>query len=220
MQNHKKVIQKRKERERNQRIHSILIAAKKVFFLNGYFKATMDEIALEAEISKPTVYSYFKSKEDLFFQLMVPIIDDMFSELQKLEKRLMEGKCKTGSDFVNNLFKVFNHNFKLDPDMFRIILIFQQGGLIGQFNAETRDTLNDKARLNFELGRKMITLGIEQGLLKEIDIHDFLDILWGLFIGLVQLDGIKTQYFPDKTHFQKTLDLSKKILIHAVTTNF
>jgi len=65
----KKIIQERREREKNQRIQSIIESAKKLFFSKGYLKTTMDEIALGAEISKPTIYQYFKTKDDLFFSL-------------------------------------------------------------------------------------------------------------------------------------------------------
>ena len=44
---HKSVIRRRKMREKNLRLASILDAAKKVFSAKGYSGATMDEIALE-----------------------------------------------------------------------------------------------------------------------------------------------------------------------------
>ena len=84
---HKIAIRKRKLREKNWRIQSILEAAKKIFFAKGYAKATMDEIAFEAEISKPTIYQYFKSKDDLFFSLMLPVIDEIGKQLKKVSKK-------------------------------------------------------------------------------------------------------------------------------------
>ena len=32
----------------------------------------MDDVALEVRVSKPTIYQYFKSKDDLFFALLAP----------------------------------------------------------------------------------------------------------------------------------------------------
>ncbi len=57
----------RREREKEQRRESILDAAEKVFFSRGVKEATMDEIAGAAELSKGTLYLYFKSKEDIYF---------------------------------------------------------------------------------------------------------------------------------------------------------
>lgn len=51
----------RAERERH-----MLDAAVRVFGRRGYMAASMDEIAELAEVSKPLVYLYLNSKEDLF----------------------------------------------------------------------------------------------------------------------------------------------------------
>jgi TetR/AcrR family transcriptional regulator len=58
-------IAERKEREKQLRREEIVMAAEKVFFSKGFDLSTMDDIAEEAELSKGTLYLYFKSKEDL-----------------------------------------------------------------------------------------------------------------------------------------------------------
>ncbi len=64
-------IAERKEREKLQRRMDIIDAAEKVFFSRGFESATMDEIAGKAELSKGTLYLYFKSKEDLQFAIFM-----------------------------------------------------------------------------------------------------------------------------------------------------
>jgi AcrR family transcriptional regulator len=44
----------------------MLDAAVQMFSVNGYHETSMDAIAAEAEISKPMLYLYYGSKEDLF----------------------------------------------------------------------------------------------------------------------------------------------------------
>ncbi len=44
----------------------MLRAAAQVFGERGYHRASMDEIAARAGITKPMLYSYFDSKEGLF----------------------------------------------------------------------------------------------------------------------------------------------------------
>lgn len=60
-------IQERKEREKQQRQEDILDAAEKVFFTKGFDNATMDLVAETAELSKGTLYLYFKTKDELYF---------------------------------------------------------------------------------------------------------------------------------------------------------
>ena len=62
-------IAERKEREKQQRKQEIIQAAEKVFYSMGLDQATMDDIAAKAELSKGTLYLYFRSKEDLFFEV-------------------------------------------------------------------------------------------------------------------------------------------------------
>ena len=50
-----------------QRQEEIVRAASKRFSRHGFGKTTLDEIARDVRIGKPTIYHYFKSKEDLFF---------------------------------------------------------------------------------------------------------------------------------------------------------
>jgi AcrR family transcriptional regulator len=68
-------IQERKEREKEVRRQQILVAAKKVITHKGFAKATVEEIAKEAEISPGTIYLYFKNKEELFSALALRALD-------------------------------------------------------------------------------------------------------------------------------------------------
>lgn len=61
----------RMESERNARKKLILDSALEVFKTKGIEHATMDEIALEADFGKATLYYYFKSKEEIFNTILV-----------------------------------------------------------------------------------------------------------------------------------------------------
>ena len=50
--------------------NDIILAAEKVFFKKGYLNATMDDVTKEAGFSKRTIYKYFNSKEQLYFEIM------------------------------------------------------------------------------------------------------------------------------------------------------
>lgn len=56
----------RRQREKDQRRKSIINAASSLLFKKGYDKVTMDDIAGEAELSKATLFTYFKDKESIF----------------------------------------------------------------------------------------------------------------------------------------------------------
>ncbi len=55
----------------------IIEKAKEIFKEKGFKNATMDEIAEASDISKPTLYKYFSSKEELFYQVLISINDEI-----------------------------------------------------------------------------------------------------------------------------------------------
>jgi AcrR family transcriptional regulator len=50
-----------------ERQEEIIRAAAKRFSRHGFNKTTLEEIARDVRIGKPTIYHYFKSKDELFF---------------------------------------------------------------------------------------------------------------------------------------------------------
>lgn len=65
---------------------NILSAAKKLFKQNGIDKTTMDDMALEAGISKSTIYVYFKSKDEIYNEIVYEyflILRDSFEKISK-----------------------------------------------------------------------------------------------------------------------------------------
>lgn len=61
----------RRAQNRLNRERAILDAALKVFAAQGYTGASMEAVASEAGVTKPTLYSYFPSKESLFQAMML-----------------------------------------------------------------------------------------------------------------------------------------------------
>lgn len=60
---------------------AILEAALQVFLESGYAAANMDTLAARAGVSKATVYAYFKSKDELFGELIRLRCDSCFGPL-------------------------------------------------------------------------------------------------------------------------------------------
>lgn len=61
----------RRQQNRLNRERQILDAALSVFAAQGYSGTTMDAVAAEAGVTKPTLYSYFPSKDSLFQAMML-----------------------------------------------------------------------------------------------------------------------------------------------------
>ena len=70
----------RRAREKARRQQEILEAAKEVFFGKGIHRATVDDVAAQAEVSKGTVYLYFQSKESILAHLLLEGLSILLSQ--------------------------------------------------------------------------------------------------------------------------------------------
>ena len=74
----------RKIAERNQRKQLILNGALKAYSNKGIDGITMDNIALESDFGKATIYYYFPSKEDIICSLMEMGWQDLWESVEEM----------------------------------------------------------------------------------------------------------------------------------------
>lgn len=213
---HKQVIRERRKKERDQRIQSILDAAREVFLSKGYLKTTMDEIALKAEISKPTIYQYFETKDVLFFSLIIPVTKMIGKESDNVEEKLIAGQYTSGSSLIHDLLHTFYKSYMMDPDSFRIVMLLQQTHMTWEMKEHSRHKIMKTGQYNYEVGRRILKRGMEQGLLRSMDVYALMDILWGLFVGIVQIEDIKSTKDEHNNHLESTFKLAETLMIDAV----
>jgi AcrR family transcriptional regulator len=89
------------ESEAGRREH-VLDAALLTFARYGYRKASMDDVARAADISRPGLYFYFASKQDLFRAAVVRALD---GDVAAAERALAD----TGRPLRDRLIEAFDH---------------------------------------------------------------------------------------------------------------
>ena len=218
MLRHQQAIRERKSREKDQRIQSIQKAAEKVFFSKGYLKTTMDEIALEAQLSKPTIYQYFGTKEELYSSLMLPFLQEFGVQMERIEKKLVNKKYVSGNDLVKDLFKIFIRSYEKEPDSLRVAnIFFQQQDLINELSPETRSVISSSGKYDFELARGIFESAKAQKLIKNINSFALSDIIWAIFLGLTQVMDMKsTKQSQSNKYLKSTLRIAETLLIDAL----
>ncbi len=215
---HRKAIQARREKERKERIQGILGAAKKVFFSKGYMKTTMDEIALEAQVSKPTIYQYFKTKDELYSALMLPFLEEFGANIGKIARRLERGRYESGRTLVKDIFNAFIKSYEACPDSLRVAnTFFQNADLIGELEESTRLAISSRGRYDFELARGLLARGMEQGLVRKMSPYALSDIVWGTMLGITQVMDMKAVRGTRTARLLKTtLDQAQRLLADAI----
>ena len=152
-------ITERKEREKEHRREQILDAAEKVFFGKGFPASTVDDIAAAAELSKGTIYLYFKSKEDILLGIHLRGSEKMYE---------MFHAATSGPEpvlvLVTMLGGAYFEFFKTQRDYFRIFQFFNNP----QFHKEASQEALDLCHQQGMKVWKLVTDLIERAIREEV----------------------------------------------------
>ena len=107
-------IAERRLRERAERKEQIIAAAERVFFAKGFTATSMEQIATEAEVSKGTLYLYFKNKDDLFIALSFGFLDHLCSRFEHIA-----GQGGPGLRLVESMMRAYTEVVAERPQRFR-----------------------------------------------------------------------------------------------------
>lgn len=209
-------ILERKEREKGHRREEILDAAQHVFFEKGLYVATMDEIAEKAELSKGTLYLYYKSKEDLYLAVMMrgmEILRDMFTEVANSGESAAKMLLALGDAYVSYFS---NHR-----EYFRMVHFLQTPQFHKQVTDDMKKSCGALNRHVWDLVNGILQRGIDDGILrKDLNPVEVGIILWSSATAL--LLRIDSEYPIWKESFDidltQTLKLSNRLLFDAICT--
>lgn len=115
--------QNRRDRRIAARQEQILLAAAKIFSRNGYERATVREIAQEADVSEGTLYNYFESKVDLLTGVARVFADEITQKIAQIESdnledmmaQLLTDRFRSGRE--RRLFMLFLYEARLNPEI-------------------------------------------------------------------------------------------------------
>ena len=129
--------------------HKIVLAAISEFAKNGFEKASMDAVAVKAKVAKGTVFYHFKSKSDLF----ADIVDEGQKKLEKKIIKEIEG-LESNKDKIEKIIDIEVNFIKKYHDLFLVYL----GDVV-------------KKTISFEVINKVIDDGKKTGeFRKDLDI--------------------------------------------------
>jgi AcrR family transcriptional regulator len=172
----------RKAREKLIRHQQILDAAYEVFNQVGFFAATMDQIAERAEIAKGTIYIYFKSKEEVYFSLLLNGQDILINMLTDIKKRQPPPDQLLG-EMAKTLFRFYREH----TSYFRIFMVMQQEDMQAKLSPELSQQINDQATMILNLLSNQIQIAVDTGAFDSVSPWHVANILWGSFNGITQL---------------------------------
>lgn len=202
MKEERNKIKERKKREQELKVYEILKAARSIFFKKGFLKTTMDEIAYEAALSKPTIYKFYPTKEDLYFSLVIPVLQDCRQEMEDINLHLQLNMFSSGETLIRMMMNVFVQKYLEYPDSFRIGQLFQQAAMLWNLDKNTDSSIREISRRITDEMRSIFDTAVTQGLVKDINRRVLVEILLGSFFGIIQLHDAKQKYSGDDEKLQ------------------
>lgn len=208
----------RKEQEKIIKRNDIIEAAERVFFTKGYDIATMDDVAKEAEFSKKTVYVYFNSKSQIYFEIMIrgyKLLNGMLEE---------EFKSKKPNNAIDKLKQIGEVLYKFSNQYecyFKSIMEYENGEM--DFENGIQDESKEECYLQgekiFKILEDTLAEGVNEGMfIKTIDMKSTAIVLWASAIGIFNILKKKVNYIKNyhNRNEEQIINEALNILIRSI----
>ena len=162
-----------------ERKEQIATAATKIFAEQGFDRARMDDIASEANLSKGTLYLYFKSKDAIIKHILDRLFAREISDLQALANASLPAEEKLLT-FSEQMIAGMQNWTKLIPIMYEFLgRLFRQSVVQEAFKSYFRSYLN--------LLTPIIQEGIDSGEFRARNANDIAITIGAIFEGTILL---------------------------------
>ena len=205
-------IKERRIKEKEIRKEMILTAAKNVFFEHGFGGTSMDLIAREVELSKGTLYLYFKSKDSLYLSLLVEgmeILSDTFT-------RVLDQTTTGWEESLRALGRAYYRYSVEYEQFFHINFRFQHGELKVDASDALYAECIDQGHRCLGFLSKCIQAGMAAGDVRKQDPMEIAVTLWGSLTGIILLHGGRhpKKFMPDA--IDSLMENSIDILVEGI----
>jgi AcrR family transcriptional regulator len=175
--------QDRKRQERQARRRRIQDAARPVFVERGFARASIEQIAKQAQLSVGAIYLYFQSKEDLYVSILETSLLELDASLAEVRQGDANGRLAAAWTRLSAWVDA-------EPEMARALAMTSQPGLRAQLTEDvTAGIASAVSRLREHLGA-CVADGIHAGAFRSVSPGEVADLLWTSFIGSLAADGV------------------------------
>jgi AcrR family transcriptional regulator len=158
---------------------AIIQAAEKIFAQKGYTLTGMDDIAEEAQFSKATLYRYFKSKSEIFLEIIFRSFEESKKNMMVIQKESMSAEDK-----LKEVISYIISYYRKKQNIARIFML-EKGSMIKILRSGTEEklphaSLHPRIPANFKtkmeeisrIIREIIQEGIDNGEFRNVDAQD------------------------------------------------
>ncbi len=208
-------ILERKQREKEQRRKEIMDAARVVFSAKGFNRATMEEIATEAELSPGTLYLYFKNKEELHTSLSIDILSYLTDKINKFVVRDDIDAEQKLIALRDAFIEVYDYDSRMLISLFHL----QSGETLRNLSGSVLQKLKETSKNALTAITTIVKEGIDQGIFIKKHPVALADILWATYSGVVLWVDSKRLLNNEKNFVKQTLMSAFEIIDRGLKIN-
>ena len=206
-------IKERKEREKERRRQQIIVAAKRIFSAKGFNKATMEDIAKEAEISPGTIYIYFKNKDELYASLSIRILQHLNIRLEHVKNQNNINDEQRIASLKDALYDIYD----FDPLILINLFHLQSSESLKNLSPELLSEIKRLSQSSLKIMSDIFSEGISTGVFIKANPNALADIFWALFSGVILWEESKKIIDNKKDFLKPTLDIAFDIFRQGIT---
>ncbi len=139
---------------RDERRQQILSGALKLFTTKGLAATKIIDIAYESQISQGLMYHYFRSKEEIFVELIRGAFERMNAAMLAFEALPL-----TATDKIRKVIVEFLRVMEEDEDFARYFLVIAHAHLAQAIPAEARAIIETEGTVPYEVMTRIMRLG-------------------------------------------------------------
>jgi AcrR family transcriptional regulator len=186
-------------------------AAMAIYNEEGYHALTIDKIAGRSELSRASLYLYFKNKDDILTKAIVSHTEYFIHILQDLN----DNKETLKEVLLQELWSRFMMFYEKEPETFNVYSYFLQSEMILNLPKDVRNIISESGSRVVKLQHKIVDYGIQEGLFIECNPMTLSEVIWTSFLGIINLERSK-QILSRKGYFGMTRDLALTVLSRGI----
>jgi AcrR family transcriptional regulator len=207
----------RRQRDKFERRSQIMDAAECVFLTTTVEHATMEQIAQAADLSKGTLYLYFKDKEDLYLSIAQRAVEELVERERAVALRMQRAAGYAWFEAGMRCYADYALEYK---DRFRVAMSWLSAQAPRVEGSPAFAAYRAKVAEAFQFGLDALERGKADGSVRpELDTSQSLFNLWGGLVGLLLMLSNPEEVsrrLPFDVDFRHALDGHLEVLLSSV----
>ncbi len=167
------------QRMREERREQIISAARKLFAAKGLAATKISDIASETGISQGLLYHYFKSKEEIFVEL----ITGAFEQINAADRARESLPLSPREKIEKAIVEIVGH-MEAEEDFAQTVLLIAQASHSDAIPAEAKAVIMAQRDEPYEVVARILEAGQAEGTIKPHDPAELSLMFWTMIKGL------------------------------------